>query len=117
MVRRVKTIPDVEKILRQQRKRFAKKFGREPAPSDPIFFDSQANAPTSITEEQLRDATLKAMLAAGTPPQFVYVYQKTGLLVNETGYKNMSPEDRAEYDSAMDEYFAMEDAQVKRSKS
>jgi hypothetical protein len=29
----------------------------------------------------------------------------------------MSPEDRAEYDAAMDEYFAMEDAQVKRSKS
>src|SRR6516164_7078568 len=52
MVRRVKTIPDVEKILRQQRKRFAKKFGREPAPSDPIFFDSQASAPTSITEER-----------------------------------------------------------------
>jgi hypothetical protein len=81
----VKITPEIEKILRQQRKRFIKKFGREPGPNDPIFFDSQASAPMSITEEQLRDATLKAMLSAGTPPQFVYVYQKRGLLVNETG--------------------------------
>ena len=56
------------------------------------------------------------MLAAGTPPQFVYAYQKTGFLVNETGYKNMSSEDRAEYDAAIDQYFAMEDRQKNGAK-
>jgi hypothetical protein len=56
------------------------------------------------------------MLAAGTPPQLVYAYQKTGFLVNETGYKNMSSEDKAEYDAAINEYFAMEDAQEKQPK-
>jgi hypothetical protein len=42
------------------------------------------------------------MLAAGTPLHFVYAYQKTGFIVDEAGYKNMSPEDRAEYDAAID---------------
>ena len=116
MVRKMKITPQMEKILRSQRKEFVKKFGREPGPDDPVFFDSNASTPVSITPRQLTDATLKAMLSAGTPPQFVYAYQKTGLLVNETGYKNMSPEDRAEYDAAIDEYFAMELAQEKRPK-
>jgi hypothetical protein len=46
----------------------------------------------------------------------VYAYQRTGFIVNEIGYKNMSPDDRAEYDAAIDEYFAMEDAQEKGAK-
>ena len=56
------------------------------------------------------------MLAAGTPAHIVYAYQKTGFIVNETGYKNMLPEDRAEFDAAIDEYFAMENAQEKGAK-
>src|SRR5216684_3514129 len=110
MVRKLKITPEIEKILRHQRKKFIKKFGREPGSDDPVFFDPKASTPASFTPKQLRDATLNAMLAAGTPPQFVYAYQKTGFLVNETGYENMSSEDRAEYDAAIDEYFAMEDA-------
>jgi hypothetical protein len=116
MVRKIKITPEIEKILRSQRKKFVKKFGRDPGPDDPVFFDPKVSTPVSITPTQLTDATLKAMLAAGTPPQFVYAYQKTGFLVNETGYKNMSPEDRAEYDAAIDEYFAMEDAQERQPK-
>jgi hypothetical protein len=46
----------------------------------------------------------------------VYAYQKTGFIVDEAGYKNMSPEDRAEYDAAIDEYFAIEDAHKKGPK-
>jgi hypothetical protein len=115
-MRKVKITPEMEKILRRQRKRFIKKFGREPSPSDPIFFDPNASQPLPLDPQQLRNETLKAMLAAGTPPHFVYAYQKTGFLVNETGYKNMSPEDRAEYDAAIDEYFAMEAAQEREAK-
>ena len=75
----------------------------------------QANRHHSI-KSLLEDETLKAMLAAGTPPHFVYAYQKTGFIVDEAGYKSMSPEDRAEYDAAIDEYFAIEDAHKKGPK-
>jgi hypothetical protein len=116
MVRKLKVTAKMERILRSQRKQFIKKFGREPGPDDPVFFDPKVDTPVSITPKQMEDATLKAMLAAGTPSQIVYAYQKTGFLVNETGYKNMSTEDRAEYDAAIDKYFAMEDAQEKEAK-
>ena len=115
-VRKVKLTPEMEKMLRRQRKKFIRKFGREPGPDDPLFFDPNASEPLPLSPEQLQNTTLKTMLAAGTPAHFVYAYQKTGFVVNETGYKNMSPEDRAEYDAAIEEYFAMEDAQAKGAK-
>ncbi len=111
MERKIKITPEMKKILRRQREKFVKKFGREPGPDDPVFFDADASKPVSIPEKQLKDATLKAMLAAGTPAHLVYAYQRTGFILSETAYKNMSPEDRAEYDAAIAEYFAMEDAQ------
>ena len=116
MVCKIKITKEMKKILRDQKRSFIKKFGREPGPGDPVFFDPDASRPVSLTPNQLQDATLKAMLAAGTPAHIVYAYQKTGFIVNETGYKNMLPEDRAEYDAAIDEYFAMENAQEKGAK-
>jgi hypothetical protein len=110
VVRKMKMTPEIKGVLRDQRKAFIKKFGREPGPDDPLFFDPEASEPSPLNQKLLEDATLKAMLAAGTPPHFVYAYQKTGFIVTEAGYKSMSPEDRAEYDAAIDEYFAMEDA-------
>jgi hypothetical protein len=110
-VRKVKITPEIERILHRQRKDFIKKFGREPGPDDPIFFEPNAGKPLSLSPEKLQGAILKGMLAAGTPAHLVYAYQKTGLIVSEAGYKNMSPADRAEYDAAIDEYFALEDAQ------
>jgi hypothetical protein len=116
MVRKMKMTREIKGVLRDQRKAFIKKFGREPGPDDPVFFDPEASKPLALDQKQLEDATLKAMLAAGTPPHFVYAYQKTGFIVNEDGYKSMSPEDRAEYDAAVAEYFAIEDAQKKGPK-
>jgi hypothetical protein len=117
MVRKLKITPEMKKMLRYQRKKFIEKFGRKPGPDDPVFFDPEASTPVSLTPKQLEDATLRAMLAAGTPPQFVYAYQKSGFLVNESGYENMSPEDRAAYDAAIDEYFAMEMPRRRRPSS
>jgi hypothetical protein len=82
----------------------------------PLFFDPEASEPSPLNQKLLEDATLEAMLAAGTPPHFVYAYKKTGFIVDEAGYKNMSPEDRAEYDAAIGEYFAMEDVHKKGPK-
>ena len=39
-------------------------------------------------------------------PQLIYAYERTGFLLLEEGYKNLSPKDKAEYDAAVAEYFA-----------
>jgi ABC-type transporter MlaC component len=51
-----------------------------------------------------------AMRVAGIPPQFIYAYERTGFLLLEEGYKNLAPEEKAEYDAAIDEYFAKNNA-------
>jgi hypothetical protein len=43
---------------------------------------------------------------AGVRPELIYAYEQTGFLLTEAGYKNLSPEDRAEYDAAIAEYMA-----------
>lgn len=105
--RKIKITPQMKEILRHQRKTFIQKFGCKPRPDDPVFFDPDASKPVSLAPTQLEDATLKAMLAAGAPAHLVYAYQRTGFIVNEIGYKNMSPDDRAEYDVAIDEYLRL----------
>jgi hypothetical protein len=102
----------VAETMRKHREAFIKKkFGREPRPDDPVFFDPDYDTPVALSEEKLRAQALKAMQAAGMPLHLVFAYAKTGFLVNERGYKNMSPADRAEYDAAIEEYFMTERGQ------
>ena len=49
---------------------------------------------------------IAAMRAAGIRPELIYAYERTGLLLSEEGYKSLSAADKAEYDAAIDEYFA-----------
>jgi len=60
---------------------------------------------TSRSKKVMREV-VAAMREAGTRPEIIYAYERTGFLLNEQGYKNLSPGDRAEYDAAIDEFFA-----------
>jgi hypothetical protein len=60
--------------------------------------------------KKIKQDVLAAMRVAGIPPQFIYAYERTGLLLLEEGYKNLAPEEKAEYDAAIDEYFAKNNA-------
>ena len=40
------------------------------------------------------------------PPELMYAYERTGFMLTEDGYKNLSVEDRAEYDAAIAEFRA-----------
>jgi hypothetical protein len=100
--------PEAMELLRMQHKRFIKKFGREPGPHDPVFFDDSNDTPVPIDPDELRRVTLEALKKSGVAPELVYAYAKTGFIVNERGYTNMPPEDRAEYEAAIEEYFALE---------
>jgi hypothetical protein len=95
-----KSIPmssEVSEILDGQRQKFIDKYGREPGPDDPVFFDMP---PLEHVEHDM----VQAMKAAGLDPAFIYAYEKTGLLVTEENQHLISDHDLAEWQDAITEY-------------
>ena len=71
-------------ILEAQQQRFREKFGRDPGPSDPVFFNPDAPEPVPMSAVKLQAETVETMRKAGTPPQIIYGYKRTGgLLLRE----------------------------------
>jgi hypothetical protein len=108
--REVELDAEMTELLDRQRERFRWRFGRDPGPNDPIFFDpySPGSDPVPITVERIDQEIRRAFVAAGTPPELVYASEKTGFFPTEEGYRRMSPEDRTEWDAAIEEYFKLE---------
>ncbi|MFI9561430.1 hypothetical protein [Nonomuraea endophytica] len=70
--------------LREQLERFREKFGREPGPQDPIFFDPDASEPTPLDEGRHKAILTEAAAAAvesGVDPSFILAYRDLGYLV------------------------------------
>jgi hypothetical protein len=74
--RRIPIRPEVKKIIKEQKKKFAQQFGRHPSANDPLLFDK-------TPPREMDQAFAEAILKAGLDPAFLYAYQKTGLLVWE----------------------------------
>jgi hypothetical protein len=60
--------PRVHEALLEQRKAFIEKFGREPGPNDPVFFDPDKDVPTQIDPDRLDADLEKAIRDAGFDP-------------------------------------------------
>ena len=56
--------------------------------------------------KKIKQDVIAAMRGAGISPQLIYAYERTGFLLSKEGYKSLTPEDKAEYDAAIAEYFA-----------
>jgi hypothetical protein len=103
--------PDVRDALLKQREAFKAKFGRDPGPNDPVFFDPSKDEPTPIAPVDMEEDVLAAMNAANLPPEFAYAYKKTGGLLLIEGMRDHWPPDRVkEWEDAVNEYFAIEEA-------
>lgn len=90
--------PELREALQEQLRRFREKFGRDPGPDDPIFFD----------QEPLEHAEFHAvqdMRRAGLVPELVYAFEKTGVLVTEMNQDLIPEKDLEEWDAAIEEYF------------
>jgi hypothetical protein len=72
--------PEVIEEFQTQRKLFIEKFGREPGPYDPIFFDPTKDEPQPMDDHAVRAQIVKAMGQADIAPEYIYAYQKTGLM-------------------------------------
>jgi hypothetical protein len=53
--RHIQMTPEVEAIMRGQLAKFREKFGREPGPEDPVFFDPQSEVPIPLTTERISE--------------------------------------------------------------
>lgn len=98
---------ELKVVFEEQGKAFKEKFGREPGPDDPLFFDPDADTPQLITGETrqrvIKDIA-KAMRKAGIDGAYIYAYTKTGLLVTQENIHLMEPEELEEFDEAVKEY-------------
>jgi len=99
--------PELKEVLKGQKKLFIRKFGREPGPDDPVFFDADADTPQFITGqkvEQLVEEVVQAMRKAEIDERYIYAYRKTGLFITEENVDLMTPEELEEFEEAIREY-------------
>jgi hypothetical protein len=90
---------EMKTVLGQQRQKFLEKYGREPGPTDPVFFDLPPL-------EHVEHALVEGMKEAGLDPAFIYAFEKTGLLVTEQNQHLIPEKDLDEWDEAIREYEA-----------
>ena len=101
--------PELKLELEAQIRSFREKFGRDPGPDDPLLFDSESDTPQPISSKEMDDISQRinrALGEAGVDPALIYAAQRTGRIVppSEPAYDAMSPEEKAEWHAAIDEY-------------
>jgi hypothetical protein len=60
----------------EQRKAFIDKFGREPGPADPVFFDPDKDMPTPIGADRMNAALENALRDTGIDPEKAEAFRK-----------------------------------------
>jgi hypothetical protein len=91
-------------LLKKQIALFKKKFGREPRPDEPLFFDADAAEPRRLQLEPMEADIIKAMKEANIHPRLIYAFEKTGRLLSASTLKKLSKADQAEWHAALAEY-------------
>ena len=72
MGRKMRLSAELTEILDNQFNSIKEKFGREPGPDDPLFFDPNADTPQQLTDQQVNDRIRDAALADGLDPASVF---------------------------------------------
>jgi hypothetical protein len=91
-------------LLKKQIALFREKFGREPKPDEPLFFDPDADVPRRLQLEPMEADIVKAMREAKIHPSLIYAFEKTGRLLSATTLKKLPKADQAEWHAALAEY-------------
>lgn len=93
---------DAYEALQMQREAFKAKFGRDPGPNDPVFFDPTADYPKEINSEWMETQITEAMSKASVDEELIYAYEKTGFIVGAD--TPLTDDETAEWDAAIREY-------------
>jgi hypothetical protein len=95
--------------MQAQFRSFEEKFGRPPGPSDPVFFDPDADEPRPLAMDAARETTVAMMKAAGISPAWIYAYEHTDGLLPTFDGSFLSEQDEDEWDDKVDEYIELHD--------
>ena len=91
---------ELREAFEKAREEFVAKFGREPGPNDPVFFDPDADEPVPLDEARLAEGMNEVLRAAGIRPEAIYASEATGgLLLTEM---NQHLVDRVDRDAWLD---------------
>lgn len=98
-----------QEVVKERFDAFVEKFGRQPGPTDPMFFDPSEDVPTPMKFDASFEAeVMTAMLTAGMDPMLVYSYWKTGRMVTKQNSQLLTDSDLAEWLEACDEWKQIE---------
>ena len=98
----------LREVLLAQKRAFRRKFGRNPKPGDPIFFDPDAAEPAMLSHHQAEELLVRSLRVANAPAPFIYAYKKTGLLVTDENIDRLKMDQLKRWDQAVAEYFKLE---------
>ena len=104
---------DLQESIASQLEAFRAKFGRDPGPNDPIFFDPNKDEPAPMSDDE-GDVMLAEMVKATAQigrPEWGYAYAKSGYLVSELNRDLIPEEGLRAWNQAIDEWFAMSEAE------
>ena len=104
LVKRIQIPSELADELRAQMERFRAKFGREPGPTDPVFFDPDADEPRPLNIDAAFDELAAKAGEVGVSPQLIYAMKKTGRIVTENNKQFLTPAELKEWNDAIEEY-------------
>lgn len=90
-----------------QLRAFEEKFGRPPEPSDPVFFDPDADEPVVMSPAGAEQAGVASLEAAGINPAWIYAYQHTGGLLPRFDGTFDTDADQVEWQEHIDRYMQL----------
>lgn len=95
-------------VIERQLAAFRKKFGREPGPNDPLFFDPEADSPQPYPNEKFQrdwnELFDEVVRTGGMRSEIAYAAKKTGRVVTKENKKNLTRAELKEWDDAVKEY-------------
>ncbi len=95
----------LREAMERQAERFREKFGRDPGPEDPIFFDPDADEPRPFdldtATHEMAEELRHAGIAAGIDPSLIEAWCELGYVVTEDTRHLFSASDIAVWNEAV----------------
>lgn len=63
--------PELDRLMQDQLTAFRNKFGRDPVPDDPVFFDPDAETPQAMSLDRQRRVVIDAANRVGLDPELL----------------------------------------------
>ena len=99
--------PELVEHMEAMRKQFVEKFGREPGPDDPIFFDPDADTPAFLSPAKMKadwERICEAGIKANLDRAVIYAMAKTGRMLTQENQKHLDPQEIEEWGDAVAQF-------------